>query len=254
MKNIFQKLKYFSYRIKATYKFKNICTLKNEVPLISFSFDDFPMTAASTGADILNKYNIKGSFYVSLGLLEKEWKNGKMCDVYSIKKLISKNHEIGSHTYTHANAYEDSIETYEKSIIQNENNFKNLFLTNGFETFSFPFGFVSTDTKRIAQKYFRCARTSYRGINIGRIDLNMLKAYPIFDNGEEMELMKSVIDLTVKKKGWLIFYTHDVREEPSSFGCTPNYFGKVVKCSIDSGAKIVTLKEACDIISAPTKA
>ncbi len=248
MKNLFQKFIYFSYRIKATYTYRTIHTLNNKVPLISFSFDDFPISAAITGADILNKYNIKGSFYVSLDLLDKESNVGIICDINSIKKLISKNHEIGSHTYTHANAYEDSIESYEKSIIQNENNFKNLFLANGFETLSYPFGFVSTDAKRIAQKHFRCARTSYQGINIGRIDLNMLKAYPIYGKGENIELMNSIIDNNNKKRGWLIFYTHDVAENPSAFGCTPEYLEKLVKYSLDSGAKLVSVKEACNLI------
>ena len=179
---------------------------------------------------------------------------GKICDLDTVKNLIREKHEIGSHSYDHVNAYKDSIVTYEKSIQTNERCYRDsLFESDGFQSFSYPFGYVSSGAKRIAQKYFRCSRTAYRGINVGSIDLNMLKAYPVYGNGENMELMRLVIDRNIKKWGWLIFYTHDVKKNPSSFGCTPEYLEKIVKYSLDSGAKLVTIKDACDIISAPFK-
>jgi len=248
MKSFLQRIIYYSYRIKATYNYRNLHTLRNKVPLISFTFDDFPVSSALTGAEILKKHNIRGTFYISLGMIGKESSVGKICDLDTVKNLIEENHEIGSHTYDHANAYKDSIETYEKSILTNEQSYKDSFLaSDGFQTFSYPFGYVSSGVKRIAQKYFRCSRTTYRGINTGSIDLNMLKAYPAYGNGEHIELMKSVIDRNIKKRGWLIFYTHDVRENPSLFGCSPEYLEKIVKYSLDSGAKLVSVKEACSL-------
>jgi hypothetical protein len=79
----------------------------------------------------------------------------------------------------------------------------------------------------------------------------MLKAFPLYGRGEEFDLVKSGIQFTIKEKGWTIFYTHDVIDNPSLFGCTPKFLEDVVKMSVDSGAKIVTFKEACDILSVP---
>lgn len=81
----------------------------------------------------------------------------------------------------------------------------------------------------------------------------MLKAYPIYGNGKNISLLRAIIERDIKKNGWLIFYTHDVVENPSSFGCTPEHLEKVVKYSFNSGAKLVTVEQACDIISAPFK-
>ena len=248
MKNFFKRIKYFSERLKATYSFRKLCTIKNDLPLISFSFDDFPISAVTTGAKILRRYDIKATFYISLGILEQESIVGKICDVNLIKTLVTEKHEIGNHTYNHINANRSFNDSYEKSILDNVNKFKDLGFANGLETFSYPFGIVTFETKQIALKYFRCARTSYRGINFGKIDLNMLKAYPIYGTGNDFNFMKSVIDLTIKKKGWLIFYTHDVTEKPSPFGCTPDYFENVVKYSINSGARLLPVIEAYDII------
>ena len=254
MKNVLRKLIYFSYRLRASYKSRNIHTLGNKVPLISFTFDDFPESAALRGAEILERFNVQGTYYICLGMIGQESPVGKICDIDTIKNLIEAKHEIGSHTYDHANPYEYPIDTYEKSIFTNEQCYKDSFLaSDGFQNFAYPSGYVSAEAKRITEKYFRCARTSYRGINIGKVDLNMLKAYPVYGNGKNISLLKTIIDRNIKKNGWLIFYTHDVVENPSSYGCTPKYLEDVVKCSLDSGAELVTVAQACDIISAPFK-
>ena len=37
----------------------------SDKPLISFTFDDFPLSAATAGADILERYGARGTFYAS---------------------------------------------------------------------------------------------------------------------------------------------------------------------------------------------
>ena len=46
----------FSGRIAYTWLFKGPVTLRNRVPLISFSFDDFPRSAYEAGGAILKTY------------------------------------------------------------------------------------------------------------------------------------------------------------------------------------------------------
>lgn len=254
MKTVLRKLNYLSYRLRASHKFRNFHTLKNKVPLISFTFDDFPESAALMGAEILERFNVRGTYYISLGLVGQESPVGKICNIETIKNLIQAKHEIGSHTYDHISAYQYPVEAYEKSILANEKFYKDTFLTSiGFQNFSYPLGYVSAEAKRITEKYFRCSRTTYHGINKGKVDLNMLRANPVYGNGKNISLLKTIIDRNIKKNGWLIFYTHDVEENPSSFGCTPEYFEEVVKYSFNSGAKLVTIEQACDIISVPFK-
>jgi peptidoglycan/xylan/chitin deacetylase (PgdA/CDA1 family) len=254
MNGVLKKFTHLSHRFRATYKFRNLHTLKNKVPLISFTFDDFPKSAALKGADILKRYNVQGTYYISLGILGQRSPVGEICDIETIKNLITEKHEIGSHTYDHISAYQYPVDDYEKSILTNEKFYKDTFLTSvGFQNFSYPLGNVTTGTKRITEKYFRTSRTVYRGINIGKVDLNMLKAYPICGNVQNLPTLKTVIDHNIKKNGWLIFYTHDVSENPSPYGCTPEYLEKVVKYSVESGAELVTVTQACDYIAAPLK-
>ena len=59
-----------------------------------------------------------------------------------------------------------------------------------------------------------------------------------------------MIDQNARARGWLIFATHDVRETPSRFGCTPDFFEQVVQWSLESGARILPVVEALEVLKA----
>ena len=68
------------------------------------------------------------------------------------------------------------------------------------------------------------------------------------------EAVKSLIDQNAHARGWLIFATHDVCEDPSPFGCTPDFFEQVVQWSGESGARILPVVKALEVIqAAPSK-
>ncbi|WP_037434922.1 polysaccharide deacetylase family protein, partial [Sinorhizobium fredii] len=43
-------------------------TLETEAPLVSFTFDDVPDSALHEGAAILERYDVRGTFYIAGGL------------------------------------------------------------------------------------------------------------------------------------------------------------------------------------------
>ncbi len=48
--------------------------------------------------------------------------------------------------------------------------------------------------------------------------------------------IEAAIANTVASNGWLIFSTHDVAEEPTSYGVTPEFFAQVLEAAVASGA------------------
>ena len=55
--------------------------LRNATPMVSFTFDDLPKSAVTTGADLLEAHGARGTFYVSGGLVgvgTPEW-DGRRC-------------------------------------------------------------------------------------------------------------------------------------------------------------------------------
>jgi peptidoglycan/xylan/chitin deacetylase (PgdA/CDA1 family) len=45
--------------------------LRNQRPMVSFTFDDAPKSAAAVGVPILDAYDARATFYVSGGLVDK---------------------------------------------------------------------------------------------------------------------------------------------------------------------------------------
>jgi len=47
----------------------------------------------------------------------------------------------------------------------------------------------------------------------------------------------------VKTGGWLTFFTHDVRNNPSDYGCTPADMNKIIEIVKASGAEVLSIKD-----------
>jgi hypothetical protein len=52
-----------------------------------------------------------------------------------------------------------------------------------------------------------------------------------------------MIDEAVTKAAWLIFYTHDVSDAPTQYGCTPKLFEYAVQTAA-SKAEVLTIRNA----------
>ena len=49
--------------------------------------------------------------------------------------------------------------------------------------------------------------------------------------------------------GWLVFATHDVCDKPTRFGCTPAVLEDILQAVVDSGAKVLPVHSALEMIS-----
>lgn len=90
----------------------------------------------------------------------------------------------------------------------------------------------------------RSCRGIRGGINAPFADLNLLKANRIYSKSFNLAAMHSLIQENQRMRGWLIFYSHDVRENPSDYGCTPEQLESVVHAAFESGATILTVAQA----------
>ena len=78
--------------------------LLNETPMVSFTFDDIPKSAATTGAKLLEEHDARGTFYVSGGLVGTASSDWAAVDAQDIVDLHRNGHEIGCHTFSHTRA------------------------------------------------------------------------------------------------------------------------------------------------------
>lgn len=226
-------------RLSAQYLFRRRMIITSDEPFISFTFDDFPHSAFSVGGAILKKYGLFGTFYVSLGLTGKQDVSGLMFSRDDLAELHRQGHEIGCHTFDHCDSSETAMREFVESVALNQNRMDTFIPGVRLRTFSFPKSAPRARTKREVGRRFECCRGSGQSFNTGVVDLNYLCAYFLEKANGDLSAVRHVIDEAKKAKGWLIFATHDVSDDPSRYGCTPLFFEEVVRYAVESQAVIL---------------
>jgi peptidoglycan/xylan/chitin deacetylase (PgdA/CDA1 family) len=239
---------YLYHRFRSLYSYRNDVAVRLDRPILSFTFDDFPASAAESGGAVLRAHGAQGTFYASFGLAGRETLVGRIAGLAEIERLLRDGHEIGDHTYDHSDALEVSAGGFEESIRKNRGYFETHFPGREFATFAYPFGYLEYRTKNIAQGFYRCSRGAWRGINRGRIDLNLLRSFPLSGDVDVLPQVRKLLERTLRSNGWLVFLTHDVAEDPSNLGCTPRLLEEVLRYALRAGMRIATVQQASRLI------
>jgi hypothetical protein len=109
-------------------------------------------------------------------------------------------------------------------------------------------------TKSRTAKFFLCCRGGGQTFNAGTADLNQLAAFFLEKSRDRIEAVKALIDANREARGWLIFATHDVARDHSPYGCLPQFFEDVVHYAVSSGAQIVPVVTALEVLRGSTPA
>ena len=218
--------------------------LRNATPMVSFTFDDLPKSAATTGADLLEAHGARGTFYVSGGLVDigtEDWIAGDGNDVRSLRR---RGHEIGCHTFSHLRVCDLDEAALAGEIARNRDYFHALDPSIEIETFAYPFGYGSFARKRQLKDQFRTCRSIVQGVNAGSVDPQFLRAMPLIDGEIDRDGIKRAFDAAETANGWLIFYGHDVTEQPSAYGCSPALLNHALEEAVRRKIPALTMVEA----------
>tara|TARA_R110000796_G_scaffold252596_1_gene388357 strand:- start:1272 stop:2009 length:738 start_codon:yes stop_codon:yes gene_type:complete len=221
-------------------------TIPSNKLYVSFTFDDAHQSALNEARKMLNEYNIKATYYLCLSFLESEEAQLKF-DLEDLKKCTEDGHELACHTHSHLRFLRTERNDILKDLDLNKDLLKRILPEINFANFSYPFGEQTYTARGIIKDRFTSARGIDHGINCGEADLNNLKAVRLYENTHSIEQIESILSEAKNTGGWLIFYTHDVQDDFSRYGCSPTYFNKVVKLvanqNIDTSTIKTTLKD-----------
>lgn len=216
-----------------------------ERPIVSISFDDFPVSAWETGGRILAHHGVRGSYYVAGNLCGTEFDGNTMIDARSLAEVAAAGHEIGCHTFTHRRLRGLS----ERDIVA-EFDANQAFLRTALPqaeevtTFAYPYGDVSLNAKRVASRRFAACRGIFAGVNAGRADLGLLACVCLEPPVLERRSVASSIEEAVRANGWLIFLTHDVSDAPTAYGVTPRLLDEVIRTAVAAGCDLLPVRDA----------
>jgi peptidoglycan/xylan/chitin deacetylase (PgdA/CDA1 family) len=225
--------------------------VRNATPIVTFTFDDVPASACRNGAAILEQHHARGTFYVSGGGCGAASPGGRLATTAQLDALCASGHEVGCHTYSHpavsAVAHDELIADLER----NRRFLEGINCAIAVRNFAYPYGDLSFPTKRYLETRFDSCRSLLRGVNEGRADLGALKTCPLENATIDRQGIRAFIARAAKAKGWLIFSSHDVAEEPSRFGVTPDLFAFAVAASRDAGCRLATIAEGLVLMATP---
>lgn len=214
--------------------FRRNVQLTNRVPIVSFCFDDFPSSAYTNGAAILNSQGARGTFYVALALMNTENALGAQFSKSDLEGVLSGGHELGSHTLNHVSCRNLSIAAFESDVTRGREAIQQL-TGSSAANFAYPFGHVTSVAKKRIGAAMRSCRGIYGGGNGPSVDCNLLRANSLYGGTEQLPKVEVLLKRHMQEGRWIIFYTHDVRSDPSEFGCTPDLLEKTLSSALRLG-------------------
>jgi peptidoglycan/xylan/chitin deacetylase (PgdA/CDA1 family) len=222
--------------------YRRMVPLGNRGPIVSFGFDDFPRSAYLVAGRILESFGGRGTYYVAPNLMDTRDGLGELCIAEDLRALLEAGHELGTQTFHHLSSRKVSPQAFRRDVEQGILAAEQM-AGRRVKSFAYPYGHATLRTKKHLEPVVSSARSVIPGINGPEIDLNLLLANPLYADMSGAPRAQRLIEQNVRQKGWLIFFTHDVRPNPSRYGCTPELFKFAVSATAQSGSRILTVEQ-----------
>lgn len=213
-------------------------------PVASFTFDDFPKSAWSVGGPILAQHRVAATYYTSGSRCGTFADGAQQYDREDLAAVAAAGHEIGCHSFAHAEASTLSDAELEADMQKNLAFLRETLGDVSLSSFAYPNGDVSPRTKLFYARAFPTSRGIHGGINAGVLDLAQLKIVSLSNCAREPGSLQRWLEQAKAKNGWVIFITHDVTERPEHWGCTPQMLDEALTESRRAGLEILPVKSA----------
>ena len=223
--------------------YRRAMRLPESGPLVSFTFDDFPRTAYTVGGAILKSLGVRGTFYTALGLMNTTNHSGDQFRLDDLHCLFADGHELASHTFHHVSSRNTSAGAFVREALEGRAAMQRMPGLSVTDNFAYPFGQVTAVTKRAVGRKMLSCRGIYHGVNGPVVDLNLLRANSLYGHTEQLGRVRDLLRRNKELGGWLIFYTHDVQQAHSPYGCTPALLESAVQLALESSMRIVTVNQ-----------
>ncbi len=217
-------------------------------PMVSFSFDDAPASAAAAGAAVLESRGLRGTYYIAAALAGTDGPMGRFAGPDEIVRLALAGHEIGCHTYSHLDLGQASGPETAADVGRNQAALEAWKLPKA-RSFAYPYGDVSAPAKRALAGRFATLRALHHGVIGKGADLNQTPAVGI-EGPDGEAVARRWLNRAKAENAWLILYTHDVANDPSPWGCTPGALERLIDQAVADGFEVVTVAEGAAKIAA----
>lgn len=213
-------------------------------PLVSFCFDDAPTSAVTNGARMLEDHGARGTFYLATGLLGGATADFTMLDEDGVRNLHRNGHEIALHGHAHLAAHIHTRESFERDLMENRTRVAAICPGLTLDHFAYPYGAMSLTVKRALHRLTATSRGITAGLNGRCFDAHNLRAVELSERTITVQELHSYFEAARVSCAWLVFFSHDVSDRPSRFGCSLRLFSRALEGASACGLRIATVGEA----------
>jgi len=210
-------------------------------PMVSFTFDDAPHSAATVGAEILEAHGARGTYYVAAGLAGQDGPAGRYASAEQMIAVERAGHELACHTYSHLDCGLAGAAQIAADVARNVEALQQ-WGARPATNFAYPYGDVCLDAKQSLGGRYDVLRALHPGVIRTGVDLNQAPSVGV-EGPDGASLAQTWLKCAAASKTWLILYTHDVADQPSIWGCTPADLKALVAEAVALGFDIVTVAE-----------
>jgi peptidoglycan/xylan/chitin deacetylase (PgdA/CDA1 family) len=216
---------------------------RSATALATFTFDDFPRSAATTGARVLREYGARGTYFVAGARAGRDVDGMNHFTADDLIEVAEDGHEVGCHTFGHIRLPTASSQEIEDDLSRNRDFVNGILGDYRMTSFAYPYGQASIAAKSFIARHFAVARGIGFGVNKRRVDLALLRAVSLERTFDHARVLKT-LDAAKASNGWVLFFTHDISDTPSPYGCKPQELARVVEAVLERGITILPMKHA----------
>jgi peptidoglycan/xylan/chitin deacetylase (PgdA/CDA1 family) len=213
-------------------------------PVVSFTFDDFPRSALIEGGRMLRERGWTGTYFAAGGFCGRSVDGLDYFERDDLVRAAEEGHEIGCHTFGHLRLPETPPAEIEADLARNAEFIAEALPGHRLSSFAYPYGDLDLGRKALLARRFPICRGIWPGINAGRMDFAQLKAVALERRSLDSLDVEAWLDRAVATRGWLIFFTHDVSDDPSPYGCSRRAFEAAADAVARRGLRVLPVKSA----------
>jgi peptidoglycan/xylan/chitin deacetylase (PgdA/CDA1 family) len=216
-------------------------------PVVSFTFDDFPRSALDEGGRVLRERGWTGTYFTAGGFCGKRVDGLDYFDRDDLVRAGEEGHEIACHTFGHLRLPEAASAAIGEDLERNAAFLAEALPEHRLSSFAYPYGDLDLGKKALIARRFPVCRGIWPGINAGRMDFAQLKAVPLERRSLDSLDVEAWLDRAQAERGWLIFFSHDVSDDPSPYGCFRKTFEAVADAVARRGMRVLPVKNAAGL-------
>lgn len=217
-------------------------------PVASFTFDDFPRSAYEVGGRILESQGMRGTYFLSGELMDTNYLGHEQYSAGHLRAINAAGHELGCHSFEHKRLGEQGAR-FARTVCDRNAQFVKDIVGPHFRmtSFAYPYGDTSLTVKSALSKKFTLCRGVRRGLNSRKVDVGQVQIVSLESRHAESLDLKKVVREAVEQNSWIVFLTHEVCENPTAYGSTPQMIENAVQAVKEAGIRVLPMKQAAAV-------